>query len=191
MNFLGHFYLSRHDPDLIVGNYIADYVKGKKYLDYPDGIRDGIIMHRNIDYFTDRHPMVRQGRRRLFSKYRHYSGVIIDMYYDHFLASLWESYADEPLSEFSQSIYHTIEKSWDVLPGRSQYLFSYMRQYDWLVRYASMQGLRRSLDGMSKRINNNSQLDQAIHDLREQYDLFKEEFESFIEDARVQFRIPE
>ena len=187
MNFLGHFYLSRHDPDLIVGNYIADYVKGKKYLDYPDGIRDGIIMHRHIDFFTDRHPMVRQGRSRLFHKYRHFSGVIIDMYYDHFLASMWERYAGEPLHEFSQVIYKTIENSWDVLPMKSQYLFSYMSQHDWLVRYASMQGLGRSLDGMSKRINNNSRLDQAIHDLYEHYDLFREEFKNFIEGAKAQF----
>jgi len=77
MNFLGHFYLSQDDPELIVGNFIADYVKGKKYQDYPSGISKGIMMHRNIDHFTDSHHLVRNGRKRLFDKYRHYSGVII------------------------------------------------------------------------------------------------------------------
>ena len=85
MNFLGHFYLSQSNPELVVGNFIADFVKGNKYIDYPDKIAEGIMMHRHIDYYTDHHPKVSKGRKRLFGTYRHYSEVIMDMYYDHFL----------------------------------------------------------------------------------------------------------
>ena len=190
MNYLGHFYLSCHDPLLLVGNFIADHVKGKKYMDYTDGIRDGIIMHREIDFFTDRHPMVRLGRGRLFDRYRHYSGVIIDMYYDHFLASLWDDYSDDPLHDFSQNVYDTIAQHWDALPQRSQYLFSFMQKNDWLMRYATTGGLGQSLDGMARRLNNHSGLERAVHDLHEHYDSFRTEFENFIEDARAQFPSP-
>jgi len=187
MNFLGHFYLSQKDPELIVGNYIADFVKGKKYNEYPSRISEGIMMHRHIDYYTDRHPLVRNGRKRLFGKYRHYSGVIIDMYYDHYLARLWENYSREPLSVFAQQIYSTLEANWQHLPAQSQYMFPYLKSGNWLLRYASIEGLGKSLTGMSRRLNNNSKLDQAVHELHEFYGDFEEEFKEFIDEIKKYF----
>ena len=187
MNFLGHFYLSYPDPELLVGNFIADYVKGKKYLDYPDKISEGIMMHRQIDFFTDQHPMVKQGRKRLFDKYRHYSGVIIDMYYDHFLANLWGDYSNDSLDVFANNIYKTIESYWDHLPQKSQYLFPYMKSGNWLLRYANTEGIGQSLNGMSRRLNNNSKLDQAVYQLHEFYQEFRLEFQEFIIDIRKEF----
>ena len=187
MNFLGHFYLSQDDPDLLIGNYIADFVKGKKYMEYPDKISTGIMMHRHIDYFTDQHRLVKHGRKRLFGKYRHYSGVIIDMYYDHYLASLWQDYSSDSLNAFSTKIYEIIEDNWDHLPERSQFMFPYMKSGNWLLRYASTEGIGQSLNGMSRRLNNNSKLDQAVHQLHEYYDDFREEFQEFIVDIKNQF----
>jgi acyl carrier protein phosphodiesterase len=187
MNFLGHFYLSHHDSDLLVGNFIADFVKGKKYLDYPPGIAAGIMMHRKIDYFTDHHKLVSEGRKRLFSKYRHYSGVIIDMYYDHFLSNLWSDYSEHSLSSFSARIYKTIEVNFDVLPERAQFLFPYMKNGNWLMRYASTEGIGQSLTGMSKRIKHDSKLDESIHELHEYYDMYKEEFQQFIIEIKDHF----
>ena len=187
MNFLGHFYLSQGDPDLIVGNFIADFVKGKKYMDYPDKISEGIMMHRHIDHFTDTHRLVKQGRKRLFDTYRHYSGVIIDMYYDHYLASLWENYSEDSLSAFANDIYRTIEENWDHLPEKSKFLFPYMKSGNWLVRYASTEGIGQSLNGMSRRLNNNSKLDKAVLQLHEFYDDFSEEFREFIVDIKNNF----
>lgn len=189
MNFLGHFYLSQHEPELIVGNFIADFVKGKKYMDYPDKIAEGILMHRHIDHFTDRHQLVRQGRQRLFEKYRHYSGVIIDMYYDHYLANLWDEYSDATLGEFADTIYDTIETYWDDLPEKAKFLFPYMKSGNWLLRYASTDGIGQSLNGMSRRLNNNSKLDQAVHQLHEFYGDFREEFQEFIVDIKSQFEV--
>lgn len=187
MNFLGHFYLSQNDPQLIVGNFIADFVKGKKYLDYPSRISEGIMMHRQIDHFTDHHSMVRNGRKRLFDKYRHYSGVIIDMYYDHYLASLWPNYSQESLTVFSEKIYTTIEGNFQYLPEKSRYMFPYMRSGNWLVRYSSTEGIGQSLNGMSRRLNNNSKLDQAVLQLHEFYDDFEDEFKEFIIDIKRHF----
>lgn len=187
MNFLGHFYLSKNIEELIVGNYIADFVKGKKYLDYPSKISEGIMMHREIDHFTDRHPMVRQGRKRLFDTYRHYSGVIIDMYYDHYLASLWSAYSPDSLTAFSEGIYDTIEKHWDILPSKSQYMFPYMKSGNWLVRYQTVDGIDQSLNGMSRRLNNNSKLDMAATHLKEYYNDFALEFKEFIDEVKMHF----
>ncbi|NJN27309.1 MAG: DUF479 domain-containing protein [Cyclobacteriaceae bacterium] len=187
MNFLGHFYLSQHEPELIVGNFVADHVKGKKYLDYPAKISEGIMMHRYIDHYTDGHPLVRQGRQRLFDKYRHFSGVIIDMYYDHFLASLWEQYSQYSLATFANTIYNTIEAHLHILPERSKFLFPHMKSGNWLLRYATTEGLGQSLTGMSKRLHHHSKLELATEDLLEYYQEFKEEFEQFIVDIREQF----
>ena len=188
MNFLGHFYLSNHDQDLIVGNYIADFVKGKKFNKYPEGIANGIMLHRRIDHYTDRHQMVRNGRKRLFQEFRHYSGVIIDMFYDHYLARFWRNYSSESLESFAIGIYKIIEANWDLLPSQAKYMFPYMKNGNWLVRYASPEGIGQSLTGMSRRLNNNSKLEFAEKSLHEHYDEFKLEFETFIGDVKDNFR---
>jgi acyl carrier protein phosphodiesterase len=187
MNFLGHFYLSQHDPALLVGNYIADFVKGKRYLDYPEDISRGIVMHRNIDHFTDHHPMILKGKKRLFPIYRHYSGVIMDMYYDHFLARNWDTYSSVPLVNFSKTVYDTIEQHWEFLPHKSQFMFPYMKSGDWLIRYATTEGIGKSLTGMSKRLNNNSKLELAVDQLHEFYELFQTEFTIFMPELNRQF----
>jgi len=187
MNFLGHFYLSQGDPNLIVGNFIADFVKGNKFNNYPNAISEGIKMHREIDFYTDRHRMVRQGRKRLFSTYRHYSGVIIDMFYDHYLASLWNDYSHDPLTEFASQIYNTIERNWEHLPPGSQHMFPYMKSGNWLLRYATTDGIGRSLNGMAQRLDNNSGLEKSIHDLHKHYDDFLAEFQVFIIDIKNNF----
>ncbi len=188
MNFLGHFYLSKNDPGLLVGNFIADFVKGKQYLDYPDEISKGIIMHRKIDHYTDRHSMIRKGRKRLFPFYRHYAGVIMDMYYDHLLARFWNEYTSEPLETFSSSVYNTIESYWKFLPEMARYMFPYMKSGNWLVRYQTTEGLGKSLNGMSRRLNNNSKLELAVTQLHEYYDDFRSEFEKFMPELKEEFK---
>ncbi len=187
MNFLGHFFLSHHDQDLLVGNFIADAVKGKKYLDYPENIAKGIMMHRQIDHFTDNHKMVRQGRKRLFPAYRHFAGVIMDMYYDHLLATDWMRYSDLSLEDFAENVYGIIESYWQYLPERSRYMFPYMKSGNWLVKYATTEGIDRSLTGMAKRLNNNSKLEHAIDQLNEHYELLKPEFDFFMHDLKLEF----
>ena len=92
MNFLAHIYVSG-DNDLVkIGNFMADSIRGHSYDVYPMEIQKGILLHRSIDSFTDMHPIYRQSKHRLHEKYGHYSGVIMDIFYDHFLAKNWKTY---------------------------------------------------------------------------------------------------
>lgn len=187
MNFLGHFYLSGTSSELIVGNFIADFVKGKRYKDYPEGIARGIVMHRQIDSYTDTHLSFRASRKRLRPKYRHYAGVIVDMFYDHFLAKNWNQYSDISLDNYASSIYDVIESWWHILPSRSRMLFPYMRRGNWLVGYAQTEGIHRSLQGMARRTKFDSKMDEAVHDLHHHYDGFGGEFSAFITDIAREF----
>ena len=109
MNLLGHAYLSRHSEPLMIGNFIADFVKGNKYLQYDDGIAKGIILHRLIDDFTDTHPVFLRSKVRIRKRYRHYTAVIIDLFYDHYLARDWEEHAGGDLEEFTLWAYQVLQ----------------------------------------------------------------------------------
>lgn len=189
MNYLGHMYLSYPSEALMIGNFIADFVKGKQYANYPEEISKGIIMHRAVDEFTDNHPVVLQSKKRISHKYRHYSGVIIDMFYDHFLASNWSRYSDLSLEDFAAFTYKIMENNWHYLPGRSQYMLPYMKENNWLVNYAKTEGIHRSLTGMARRTKFESGMEEAVHDLKAFYNQFGAEFEVFIKDITDQFKI--
>ena len=105
MNFLAHLYLSQNNTDILIGNFIADHVKGSQFYNYSKEIQQGILLHREIDLFTDTHPIVKQSMQRLHKRYRHYNGVIIDIFYDYFLAKNWSKYSDIPLQIFADTIY--------------------------------------------------------------------------------------
>lgn len=182
MNFLGHFYLSDHDAGLVVGNFIADFVKGSRYKEYPAEIARGIVMHREIDAYTDSHPVARISKKRLFGKYRHYAPVIVDLFYDHFLAKNWTNYSETPLEEYSRNIYRLIELQWNILPPASQYMFPYMKNHDWLVRYAKPEGIDRSLKGLARRTLPSSRMEEAAAELLVWERQFEEEFTTFFSD---------
>ena len=108
MNFLAHLYLSGNNENTIIGNFIANHVKGNGINKYEPGIRNGIILHREIDWFTDSHPQFLISKKRLTPTYRKYAGVIIDMYYDHFLSAYWDVYSEEPIISFTKRMYRTM-----------------------------------------------------------------------------------
>jgi len=92
MNFLAHLYLSKDNQNIMIGNFIADAIRGNKFKHFPAEIQKGIILHRHIDTFTDQHPIVRISKRRLHERYGHYDGVIIDLFYDHFFGDRFVAY---------------------------------------------------------------------------------------------------
>src|SRR5437763_302491 len=140
MNFLAHIYLSGDDPQLMIGNFIADFVKGKKKDDYPLKIKQGIELHRVIDDFTDHHPVTARSKNRLRMKYGKYSGVIVDLFYDHFLAADFSEYSDLSLQEFSQRTYDILNKNKSVLPDGVIYFLPFMIERNWLLNYATIEG---------------------------------------------------
>ncbi|HEX9979103.1 MAG TPA: ACP phosphodiesterase [Flavobacterium sp.] len=184
MNFLAHIYLSG-DNDLIkIGNFMADGIRGKDYENYPPDVRKGILLHRAIDSFTDVHPVFRLGTKRLHDKYHHYAGVIMDVFYDHFLAKNWSSYSHEKIEDFAASFYAILEQNYTLLTPRTQHLLPIMKEHNWLVSYATVDGIANILSNMDRRTVNKSMMRFSVAELREYYTLFEEEFITFFEDLR-------
>ncbi|KAA3618854.1 MAG: DUF479 domain-containing protein [Flavobacterium sp.] len=182
MNFLAHIYLSGDDEGITLGNFIADGIKGKRYLKYPPKIQKGILLHRAIDSYTDAHPTVRQSTKRLHENYGHYSGVIVDILYDHFLAKNWVKYHDLPLEEYVNNFYNLLRDNFEILPARIQRMMPYMISDNWLLSYASIQGISTILSQMNVRTKNRSKMNLAVLELEEFYDEFEAEFTSFFDD---------
>lgn len=185
MNFLAHIYLSGNDQQLLLGNFIADSIKGKKYLEYPEGIRNGIILHRAIDFYTDTHPTVRKSISRLFDTYGHYSGVIVDILYDHFLAANWQDYSEIPLEIFVADFYDLLQENYQILPKNIKQFLPYMIKDNWLVSYATVKGISRILYQMNERTKKRSKMNFAVIELEEHYEEFEAEFSSFFEELRL------
>jgi acyl carrier protein phosphodiesterase len=180
VNFLAHLYLSGDDQKIQLGNFIGDFVKGRpEQLDYDREIVRGIELHRAIDEYTDSHPIVLESKVRLRPKYRHYSSVIVDVYYDHFLAKNWHDYHEELLPDYADKVYGMVEKNLPILPKQVQRMLPYMIRGNWLVNYAQIEGIHRALYGMASRSKYDSKMDEASEDLREHYNEFYKEFAAF------------
>ena len=184
MNFLAHIYLSGDNDLRKIGNFMADSIKGKKYLKYPPEVRNGIILHRAIDYYTDTHEIFRQSTQRLFPRYGHYSGIIVDIFYDHFLAANWPDYSEIPLNEYTQEFYKLLDIHYDLLPSKVKSFLPFLIEDNWLLSYAKIQGIQQVLQGMNRRTGRKSGMNHATEELREYYNEFEIEFRAFFEDLR-------
>jgi len=154
-------------------------------------IGKGVLLHREIDSYTDNHPTVGLSKDKLREKYRHYSGVIVDMFYDYFLAKNFQHHSGIPLTDFAKSSYDLMESYWDVIPLRGQQMLPYMIRGNWLVNYGKPEGIHRALQGLSRRTKFDSKLEFAIQDLKQYSDEFEEEFSSFFKEIQAhisQFR---
>ena len=182
MNFLAHIYLSG-DNDLVkIGNFMADGIRGRQYEKYPLEIQKGIILHRAIDTFTDAHPIFRQSTKRLHQNYHHYAGVIVDVFYDHFLAKNWNTYSDERLEDFVARFYQSLSDNKSVLSERTLMVMPYMFEQNWLVSYQTVEGINRILTQMDHRTKNLSKMRFATNELSEFYSEFENEFTKFFEE---------
>lgn len=179
MNFLAHLYLSGTEEDVIIGNFVADAVKGNSLHSFPEGMERGIRLHREIDHFTDQHPIVRTSKSRLSANYRMYSGVIVDLYYDHFLAKFWSDFSDKDLQQFVSQTYFLLIRRFHLLPPRSRRILPFMITRNWLVGYRDLNVLQQVFNGMSRRTNHPSGMENAIADLKADYDLYEKEFRAF------------
>ena len=183
MNFLAHIYLSGNDDELKIGNFIADGIHGKPNQ-FPIGVQKGIMLHRAIDTFTDAHPIFRQGTKRLHANYHHYAGVIMDIFYDHFLAKNFDNYSSITLHDFADNFYKLLQVNYNILPERSQGMIPHMLQYNWLVSYASIEGIARTLTQMDSRTKNKSNMRFADKELIEYYGEYETEFTQFFSEIQ-------
>ncbi|WP_084362709.1 ACP phosphodiesterase [Roseivirga echinicomitans] len=184
MNYLAHLYLSGSNSKIAIGNFLGDFVKGNQYQDYEPDVAKGVLLHREIDRFTDSHEVVNQSKKRLSDKYRHYSGVIVDMFYDHFLAKNFNEFHSEDLRIFSESHFKRLVAFQDQMPVRAQHMLPYMVSNNWLMAYAELKGIHRALSGLSRRTKFDSKMDESIQDLTRHYSLFEEEFRLFFPDIQ-------
>jgi len=185
MNFLAHIYLSGDNEMLKIGNFMADSVRGNRYLEYSDDLRRGILLHRYIDTFTDAHPIYRKSKHRFHEKYGHYAGVIMDIVYDHFLAKNWNSYFDQNLEIYAANFYSLLHENYDILTPKTQNLLPYMIDQNWLVQYASLEGLEIILFQMDYRTKHRVNMQEAIVEVRIFYTELETEFTLFFEELQL------
>ncbi|WP_300570615.1 acyl carrier protein phosphodiesterase [Flavobacterium sp.] len=185
MNFLAHIYLSGDNDFIKIGNFMADGIRGNDYLNFPEQVKKGIILHRHIDTFTDAHPTYRISKHRLHEKYGHYAGVIMDILYDHFLAKNWAVYSDVPLEDYAAKFYQSLEDNYDILTEKTKGMMPYMMERNWLVSYATIAGIEMILFQMDYRTKHRAHMQEAITELQEFYVKFEEEFTLFFEELRT------
>lgn len=182
MNFLAHIYLSGEDDFVKIGNFMADSIRGSQYLDYPNSLQKGILLHRHIDSFTDSHPIYRKSKHRLHEKYGHYSGVIMDIAYDHFLAKNWSKYSNENLEDYAADFYQLVQDNFEILTERTKGMLPYMIGRNWLVSYATIAGLEMILFQMDYKTKHRAHMQEAIVEIQDFYTEFESEFFQFFEE---------
>ena len=166
----------------MIGNFIADHIRGNNYEGFSKEIQQGIFLHREIDTFTDAHEIVRKSKRRLHERYRHYDGVIIDIFYDYFLAKNWANYSAIPLNVYTDAINKLFLEISDELPVKSQNFIKYMIEYNILFNYNNKEGIAKVLNGMNARTKGKSQMNLAIEDLEILENELEKDFTLFFKD---------
>ncbi len=179
MNFLAHVYLSGTNQDSMIGNFIADSVKGKEILEYTPEVQEGIRLHRFIDHYTDTHVVVNEGKKILSPYFGKYNAVVMDIYMDHFLAKDWVKYSNIPLTAFAQTVYALLQQNETKLPIRVQELLPYMIRQDWLSNYANFHGMEQVFRGMSRRASFESHMEDATRILQLHYSEMQQCFDIF------------
>lgn len=185
MNYLAHIFLSGNDDMLKIGNFMADEIKGKSYLSYPEKIQNGILLHRAIDDFTDHHPLVSKGAHRFFGELGHYNSVVIDMIYDHILAKHWKTYSDVELPVFAEEFYLLLESNKHLLPQKISKVIPYMIEHNWLLSYANIGDLTRILKQMNNKTKHETELHKGIDIYLAHQNEFEAEFKIFFEEIMV------
>ncbi|MEI6949963.1 ACP phosphodiesterase [Paraflavisolibacter sp. H34] len=185
MNFLAHAYLSFGHKEVLVGNMISDFVKGNAAQRYPPGIRSGILLHRQIDEFTDQHPVTREAKEVFRPHYRLFSGVITDILFDHFLANDPHCFAPEGLLAFSQEVYRVLEEYSAHLPPHFIQAFAYMKTENWLYQYHTTPAMEKSIRGLVRRSSFFSDSHTAFELFLQHYSFLQQCFTLFFKDVKI------
>jgi len=183
LNYLAHIFLSGNDHQLQIGNFIGDFVKGSKYTTYPDRIKKGIILHRKIDSFTDSHVIVKETILLLRPTFGRYSGIITDMYFDYFLAVNFQTYSTQKsLHLFAFNFYFTAFLNYNHLPFKVKRFIFHFISTNRLSKYATLDGLRSSLEIMAGYRIPALDPDRTIDFLIENHDELESKFHQFFPD---------
>ena len=178
MNYLAHLHLGGQQPAELLGSLYGDFVKGPLDSRWPAPVETGIRLHRKIDAFTDRHPLVLQAKSRFPSERRRYAGILVDLFFDHCLAANWQQYAEEPLACFTARVYQALGDE-PGLPGKLALIAPRMAAQDWLGSYREFAVLEQVLTGMSRRLSRPEGLAGGMAELAQLYQPLSEDFQAF------------
>jgi len=179
MNFLAHAFLSGEEELVLVGNITGDTIRAIHMENFPVTLRKGVILHRAIDEFTDAHPEVLACKKLLSPYFKRYSGVALDVYFDHFLSVNWEKYSEKNRDEFIRSVYQYLQMHNGLLPEKSRLFIQFMIRYDWLRSYHSVSGISAILLQMSGRTKSDTGFQQAREVLEKHYLEIDNHFNNF------------
>ena len=179
MNYLAHAYLSFDEPEILVGNMISDFVKGKKQFDFAETIHKGIVLHRRIDAFTDDHEITKQAKEIFKPAVGLYAGAFVDVSYDHFLACDATEFTNERLLQFSLSVYKILSNYYDVLPERFALMFLYMKRDNWLYNYRTLNGAEKSFAGLARRAQYLKTSGAAFDCFKNNYEGLRQYYQAF------------
>lgn len=185
MNFLAHIFLSGDNKELQIGNFIGDFVKGSNYTNYPVNIANGILLHRSIDEFTDKHNKFQEAKELLHPLVGRYSGIFVDMYYDHFLAKNWHSFSHTPLKRFSRNFYLSMIYNYRILPKQVRNFLPHLILSNRLNAYASLKGLHDSLEIMETFTSLPKKSLEAMELLKTNYNEFNKNFLDFFPEIQL------
>lgn len=184
MNYLAHAYLSFGEPHILVGNMISDFVKGGQKFGYAASVQQGMTLHRAIDAFTDTHPATARAKEVFRPHYRLYSGPIMDVLYDHFLATDTTIFSEGSLLRFTQEVYEVLEQQTAHLPSRFLPVLTYMKMENWLYHYRTTEGIEKSLRGLVRRSRYLTDSTPAFQLFLAHYDELKACYEDFFPDVK-------
>jgi acyl carrier protein phosphodiesterase len=183
MNYLGHLFLSPPGEDALLGSLLGDFVKGPIGDRYPEPVARAIVLHRRLDSFTDSHPAVRLSKSRMSAARRRYAGIMVDLFYDHFLARYWVEFHPEPLSVFCARVYEILQRRHDALPEGLRLMAPNMARWDWFGSYAELESIHGALNRMSRRLRRDNPLVDSADELIENYPALESDFRAFLPDA--------
>lgn len=179
MNFLAHLFLSGSNDEVRIGNFSGDSYRRSQLDSLSTDMRKGVELHWFIDQFTDSHEIVAHSKALIRPVYRKYAPVLVDIYYDHFLALYWSQYHTQPLDVYAEEQYALLYDYWDILPKRVRHLLPYMKRDNWLANYAHFEGIDRVLKGMGRRAKFESKMEEGVRELKLFHSQLAVDFKAF------------
>jgi acyl carrier protein phosphodiesterase len=185
VNYLAHAYLSGDNEELLVGNFIADHLRGNNFKNYSEGVVEGIRLHRKIDTFTDSHPLFKASKRLFYKGFEKYSGILVDIYFDHLLAKNFKQFHSKSLGDFSTEVYKVYAKNESLMPEMSVRFLNYVLKNNVYQTYADLKGIETVLSHLSHRIGHGIALNTSLAQFVEAEGELEENFFTFIPDLRA------
>ncbi len=184
MNYLAHAYLSGNNEELLIGNFIADHLRGNDFSRYSEGVIKGIQLHRRIDTFTDAHPLFKASKRVFYNGFEKYSGILVDIYFDYFLAKQFADYHHQSLSEFCSEVYTVYSRNEHLMPESSTRFLNYVLKNNIYQNYSSLEGIETVLTHLSHRIGHKVALNKSLGHFKASEPLLENHFSNFIIDLK-------